>query len=317
MKFEFPSNLPDDPNELEQFVSARENDVDCLKPDTRARIVWADPDGKTRTSCSVVYLHGFTASQGEGYPTHLDFARRYGFNLYLSRLKGHGIDHPDAFTGLTPQHFIDSAAEAMAIGTRLGSEVILMGTSTGASLALYLASKAGREEFLRGLILYSPLIEFYGIKSRLLSNRWSRSVLKLVPGNSYMMKTNIDNPRQKQVWYQKYRMEGALALGALVEKTMTVRTFKNVTLPAFVGYYYKSKTLQDQTVSVEAIKQMFDSLGTAPEKRRLVNFPDAGTHVICSSLLSNSVKQVEKQTFQFSENVLALNSLNETDSTTI
>lgn len=307
MKIEFPI-LPDNPEELERFIIARENTVGQIKPDNQARIVWADPENKNCTPVSVVYLHGFTASQGEGYPLHLDFAKRYGLNLYLSRLEGHGLEHPDAFSGLTAQHFVDSAVRALAAGTKLGSNVILMGTSTGASLALYLASKI-EEKYLRGLILYSPLVQFYGVRSWWLSNSWARSILNMVPGGGYEVKTKIGHPDQQKVWYHRYRLKGALALGTLIEKTMTAETFARVSLPAFVGYYYKNRKKQDRTVSVSAIKKMYHSLGTEPAKKKLVNFPEAGTHVICNSLLSNSVDEVKEETFKFSENSLSLNPL--------
>ncbi|MDX1618271.1 MAG: alpha/beta hydrolase [Balneolaceae bacterium] len=308
MKPELPSNLPDDPAALEHRIAKRERAVEHLKPDAHARIVWADPENKKRTPHSVVYLHGFTASQGEGHPVHLDFARRYGCNLYLSRLTGHGIADPDAFTGIKRRDFLDSAAEAFAIGRVLGNGVIVMGTSTGASLALYLASEFGEDQ-LTGLILYSPLVEFYGIKSWLLANRWTRAMLKRVLGESYMVKIDIDDPDQRRIWYDRYRLEGVLALGSLIEKTMTETTFERVTVPAFVGYYYKNWRHQDRTVSVRSVKKMFKRLGAERPQKQLANFPDAGSHIICSSLLSNSVKKVENQTYRFSENVLGLNSL--------
>jgi len=309
---ELPTGLPDDPEELERTIEARENRVRHLKPDNQARIVWSDPEHKNRTEYALVYIHGFTASQGEGYPVHLDFARRFGMNLFLARLKGHGIDHPDAFRGLKPQHFIDSAAEALAIGARLGTRVILMGTSTGAALSLYLASRIDAN-YLKGLILYSPLIEFYGIKSWLLSNSLMRSVLRIVPGKRYMLKTRIGHPDEQKIWYPRYRLEGALALGKLIESTMSRQTFGRISLPAFVGYYYRNEQNQDTTVSVPAILKMFDNLGTDSRHKRLVNFPQAGTHVICSTLLSKSVEEVKKQTFSFTANVLALNPLKRND----
>ena len=36
---------------------------------------------------SVVYLHGFSASQEEGDPVHYDFAQKFGCNLFLAALK--------------------------------------------------------------------------------------------------------------------------------------------------------------------------------------------------------------------------------------
>src|ERR1700730_16216816 len=110
-----------------------------LKPDNEARIVWAD-SARKKTAYAIVYLHGFSASQGEGDPTDLYIAKKYGCNLFLSRLAEHGVDTPDAMVNLTADNYWASAQEALAIGEQLGTKVILMGTSTGGTLALQLAA---------------------------------------------------------------------------------------------------------------------------------------------------------------------------------
>ena len=111
--------------ELEAFVDNKEKSVSGLKPDNEARIIWYDSIPR-RTKYSVVYLHGFSASQMEGNPVHLDFAKRYGCNLYLSRLANHGIEGEEALTDLTPNKYIQSAKEAIAIGQLLGEDVIVI-----------------------------------------------------------------------------------------------------------------------------------------------------------------------------------------------
>lgn len=306
MNVSFP-RLPSSLENLEESI-LREERKHKLKAGTEARIIWADPKKKESTPYSLVYLHGFSASQGEGYPVHVDFARRYGINLYLSRLARHGLDTPDAFKDLTPQDLVDSAARAVAIGQRLGRKVIMMGTSTGASLALYLASKTGKE-FLHGLILYSPLVDFYGPVSLLLGNRWGRSLLRIFPGKKFQRKSKIGHPDEAEVWYMSYRLEGVLTLGKLIEDTMTRETFSNVSIPAFVGYYYKNRENQDKIVSVSGILRMYEQLSTQSGQKKLVNFPDAGTHVICSSMLCRELNTVKFKTFEFSENILHLKPL--------
>src|SRR5687767_3811109 len=83
--------VPPQPDELEGYISSIES-VHKLKPDNEARIIWADNTKKEKTPFSIVYLHGFSASQGEGEPVHRDIAKHFGYNLYLPRLAEHGID---------------------------------------------------------------------------------------------------------------------------------------------------------------------------------------------------------------------------------
>src|SRR5688572_20308781 len=130
--------VPQDPAALEQFVAANEAQHK-IRPDNEARIVWYD-SAKRKTPYSVVYLHGFSACQEEGDPVHINFARKFGCNLYLARLADHGLDTIDCMLNLTADKLWNSAKEAYAIGKQIGQKIIIIGTSTGGTLALKLAS---------------------------------------------------------------------------------------------------------------------------------------------------------------------------------
>src|SRR5436190_7078067 len=81
--------VPSEPTALERYVSENES-KHRLKPENEAQIVWADST-KRKTPYSVLYLHGFSASQMEGNPVHRDFAKEFDCNLYLARLSDHGV----------------------------------------------------------------------------------------------------------------------------------------------------------------------------------------------------------------------------------
>ncbi len=72
--------------EAEHYLKEKESSVAFIKPDNQAQIVWFDSLQKNKTAYCIVYLHGFSASQGEGMPVHKNIARRFGCNLYLPRL---------------------------------------------------------------------------------------------------------------------------------------------------------------------------------------------------------------------------------------
>src|SRR5438045_3408650 len=85
-----PTNQPLQPLEasaidLEKQI-AQEESKHKLKPDNEARIIWLNDSLKNPTDYAIVYLHGFSASQKEGDPVHRDIAKKFGCNLYLSRL---------------------------------------------------------------------------------------------------------------------------------------------------------------------------------------------------------------------------------------
>ena len=81
---------------LETEIAERESKVVNIKPNNEARFVWADST-KGKTPYSMVYLHGFSASEHEGYPVHETIAKKYGMNMFLSRLSHHGTEGVQSF----------------------------------------------------------------------------------------------------------------------------------------------------------------------------------------------------------------------------
>lgn len=300
--------LPDNPEALELWIDRQEKDAPKIKEGARASIIWADPREKTKTEYAMVYLHGFKASHGEGHPVHREVAKNFGCNLYLSRLEGHGLDIKKPLKDISASSFEESAFQALAIGKKIGKKVIIMGTSTGGSMGLFLAARPELSTHLSALILYSPLIEFYGVSQWLLGNTCSRTILKGIPGKNYMLTSKLGSlEAEKQIWYHTYALQGALALGAFIQKTMTSSAFSKIKCPVFVGYYYKNDKEQDKVVSIAAIKKMFGTLGTKEPEKILKNFPEARTHVISSGLVSESVERIKKETEQFISGVLGYN----------
>ena len=151
---------------LDAFIAEKEMSVMGLKEDNQARVVWNDSSSRQKTSYSVVYLHGFSASQEEGDPIHEKFAKRYGCNLFLSRLEDHGRLDSNTFRNLTPAKYIESAKEAVAIGQLIGDKVIIMSCSTGGTLSALLAAY---NPYIHSQIMYSPNIDVYDRSSELIT----------------------------------------------------------------------------------------------------------------------------------------------------
>ena len=166
---------------LDDWIAKRESSFRTLKPNNEARIEWYS-DSVAVTEYAVVYLHGFTASGEEGNPVHRAFAKRYGCNMYLPRLYGHGLDTTEPLIDLTPDNYLQSAKEAIAVGKQIGKKVILMCTSTGGTLGLYLAA---HDPEIDAIICYSPNIDIYDQNSRFLTRPWGLQLVRLIMGSNY------------------------------------------------------------------------------------------------------------------------------------
>jgi len=297
------TNLPVSLTELEKTINQEEKAVIGIRPDNQARIIWADSSKKEKTPVAFLYLHGFSASQKEGDPVHIDLAKKHNANLYLSRLAEHGIDRGDSsLIGLTAEDYEASAENALQIAEKLGEEVIVIGTSAGGMLALHVAS--GHPE-IKALILYSPCVKLFDRAAVILDKPWGLQMARMVTGGP-VKRFEPESQAHAKYWQLNYRIEALVVLQNLISNTMKPDVFSKIKCPVFLGYYYKNETEQDSTVSVPAMLNMFSELGTPAELKVSIAFPSAGAHVIGSYIRSKDWQSVEDETERFLTDILKL-----------
>ena len=296
-------SLPDSLPALEKNINLEEKLVKGIKPDNQARIIWADSLKKEKTKIAFLYLHGFSASKAEGDPVHKDLAKKYQANLFLSRLAEHGIDRGDSsMINLKAGEYEASAEKALAIAEKLGDEVIVIGTSAGGTLSLFLAS---RHPEIKAIILYSPCVRLYDKTAVILDKPWGLKIARIASGGP-TKKFMAENNSHDNYWQLDYRIEALVALQNLVLNTMEPSVFHQIKCPVFLGYYYKNEKEQDNTVSVPAMLKMFDELGTPQELKEKIAFPNAGAHVIASYIRSKDWQGVERETDKFLTDIVKL-----------
>jgi len=286
-----------------EYVSHLEA-AEKVRPGNEAKIIWASDSTHAQTEYVLLYLHGFSASRMEGYPINEDFPKRYGCNAYLSRLASHGLITDNPLIDMTPDRLYESAKQALVIAGQLGQKVIIMGTSTGGTLALKLA--ADFPDMVYGLILYSPNIKIKSKASILLSKPWGLQVARLNFGGDFRESKEDPSSEPCKYWYCRYRAEGPVYLQQLIDATMKKVIFAKVKCPLFMGYYFKDKQHQDQTVDLKAALEMFQQVSTPDTEKRAQAFPEAGGHVIACYLTSKSVGEVASATNKFAEEVLKM-----------
>ena len=299
----FDENLPEipgAPDALEAYIRTKER-RHKIKPDNEARIIWNDTTRK-RTEYAVVYLHGFSASQKEGDPVHRRFAGRFGCNLFLSRLSDHGIDTTEALLGFTADRLWNSAKEALAIGKKIGKKVIIISTSTGGTMALKLAATYPNQVY--ALINLSPNIAINDPAAFLLNDPWGLQIARMVMGGKYRHTGATEE--ESKYWNRRYRLEAVVELEELLECSMVPTTFRSVSQPSLTLYYYKNEQEQDPQVKVSAMLNMHHLLSTPDSLKRAVAIPNAGAHVIGSSMTSYDVDGVFSQMEHFAVNVLRM-----------
>ncbi len=298
-----PGGLPTDAAGAEAWLRAKEARFP-VRPDNEARVLWAGEPG-AQTEWCLVYLHGYSATWREGAPVHADTARRYGANLLLTRLAGHGLEVAEPLLDMTADGLWEDSKEALVLAGALGRKVLIMATSSGAPLALRLAGL--HPDRVQALVFYSPNIRIRQPGSRLMTWPWGLHLARLVKGGRYNAWN--EGPEPARYWYQRQRLEGAVQLQALLDACANPPDFARVRQPLYSAVYYRDRAHRDSTIEVWAARWMFGLLGTPPGLRRHEEFPDATNHVLACDLMNRDWRSVRRGTWAFLEGVLGFRPL--------
>ena len=93
----------------------------------------------------------------------------------------------------------------------------------------------------------------------------------------------------------------------LLETAMNENIFRKVKVPTLSGFYYKNEIEQDNVVSVDAMRRMFNQLGTEDSLKLEIAFDDAGGHEIAYNVVNKNYVRVQKSTLIFLQKVFNLN----------
>ena len=268
--------VPDAPGELDAWLAAKEAAVPNVMEGTEKTIVWNGVTGE-RTPLSVVYLHGWSASRQETRPFADSVAARLGANLYYTRLEGHGRDG-DAMAEATLDQLAVDAAEAMEIGRRLGDRVILIGTSTGGTLATWIAARSETRRDLAGMVLISPNFAPKDGRAEIMLWPWGRTILRMVQGDS--LSWTPENELHAQYWTTQYPSEALLPMMGFVKITRDA-DLESVDVPAIVFY-----SMDDGVINPDLIPEHVGRFSGPVELVEVEDSGDPKNHVLAGDILS-------------------------------
>lgn len=214
-------------DDIDAYLAQAELAFPNIRDGVRKRVVWAG-EAAVKTPLSIVYLHGFSATSEEVRPLPDALAQELGANLYFARLAGHGQDGA-AMAGPSAGDWLEDTAEALAIGRRLGDEVIVMATSTGATLAALAALDPELSRDVKAMVLISPNFGIANRASALLTLPFARYWVPLVAGSERSFEPV--NERHAQYWTTRYPVAALFPMAALV-RTAARQDYSGVTVPA-------------------------------------------------------------------------------------
>lgn len=262
------------------YFAGREARFEDITPGVEKRVVWAQGEGE-HTEKVIVYVHGFSATSEEIRPVPDKVAKDLRANLVFTRLRGHGRGGAAMLEGQA-QAWITDLAEALAVARQVGDEIVIIATSTGATVAAEAALQPDMMRNVSGLILVSPNFALADPASAALTLPAARFWLPMVAGE-----TRNWSPRNEQhgvYWTTSYPTAALLQMAALVEHAASA-DFSQATVPALF-WYAPTDRVVDHTATARIAKEWGGP--TTIHKVAVAKGDDPYHHVIAGDILSPS-----------------------------
>lgn len=255
---------PADLMQLSPWLATQEAQWSDIRPGTAKHITWATAEGQ-RTHWAVVYLHGFSASRLETYPLVHHVAQALEANLFETRLSGHGRT-PEAMGEPLVQDWLADMHEALQVGRLLGDRVLVVGVSTGATLATWQAMRPEGQDQV-AYVMISPNLGPKNKKADVVNMPWGRELALLIEGP-----TRPGEPRteaENLIWASHYPTRAVFPMMALVKRV------RESDLSDFVSPVLVLYSKQDQTVEPREIEAWFERVGSTNKTLEVVTDSEA------------------------------------------
>ena len=265
---------PEALSQLDGWLARQEARYSDIRPGTQKGIVWHGAVGQ-KMPWALVYLHGYSASRMEVAPLPDRVAQVLGANVFHTRLVGHGRTG-GAMGEARVQDWLADAVEAVQIGQRLGERLVVMGVSTGGTLAAWLAQRPeGRA--VSAYVLVSPNFGPKDKRSEVINGPWGQQLALALEGD--MRGEVSSDPREELAWTNRHATRALFPMMALVQH---VRESDLSTFRAPVLMLYSPR---DQTVDPAEIERTFARLGSAQKSLVRVDYSEsARQHVLAGDI---------------------------------
>lgn len=194
---------------MQAWLAAREAGI---RPGAAAFVRWAGPP-KRAADLAILSVHGFSASPAELRPLPEALAGALGANLLALRLTGHGLDGGALAAARTGDWWRD-LEHGLHHARAMGRRVVVLGMSTGATLAALAARDPRLGPMIDAAILVSPNFALQARGARLLETPWLGLALRLAgdPVRGFAPR----NDRHRSGWTSRYPVRALLPVAALL-----------------------------------------------------------------------------------------------------
>ncbi len=220
--------------------------------------------GRSR-KVGVVLSHGYMAAPLEVRALGQYLARK-GYWVYLPRLKGHGTA-PEDLAQRSYQEWLLSMEEGYILMSNLCRQVVMGGFSTGAALALELASRC---KDVAGVFAVSTPLRLQDLASRFapVLDVWNK-IMGRVNLNEIRKEFVENHPENPHINYMRNPISGVHELEQLMDALEP--KLAQIKMPALVV-----QSQLDPVVNPKGSERIFNRLGSTDKQYLVFNYPRHG-----------------------------------------
>jgi len=213
------------------------------------------------SSAGILLIHGYMAAPAEMRGL-ADFFHERGYTVYVPRLKGHGTA-PEDLARVSYDDWIESAEEGYVILKHMCDKIFVGGFSTGAGLALDLAT---RVKGLDGVFAVAPPMKLMDFGAYFVPaiDIWNQMMKKARLGN--IAKEFIRNdPENRDINYVRNPIAGVRQLERFMDRLEP--KLETIDVPVLVV-----QSRNDPVVNPESTQKLFNKLGSDHKEFYLFDF---------------------------------------------
>ena len=231
------------PVELETWLTEHEARYAGVIDGTDARIDWATKPGVT--DLCFLYVHGFSASRQEIVPVTDRIADHFNANVVYARLAGHGLS--ENAMQATAEQWLQSMEDSWDIASKVGKKVVVIATSTGAPLCVWLNEHIARRDQMHAFIFLSPNFKLKSPFGFLLTWPWAELWVHYLVGKEHSWEP--ESELVARYWTHRYSSNAIIEMQKVVD---WVRKLKPASgQPPLATFYMKGDPTIDHDAAVD------------------------------------------------------------------
>ncbi|WP_022668659.1 alpha/beta fold hydrolase [Desulfospira joergensenii] len=245
--------------------------------DMREDRAGGQPDGHGKERPGILLIHGYMAAPEE-MKQFAQFLHENGFTVFAPRLRGHGTS-PEDLARTTYEQWMESAEEAYVALRHTCTQTFIGGFSTGAGLALELAT---RVEDFQAVFAVAPPMRLNDLGAYFVPaiDTWNSMIRKMKLG-AIAKEFISNNPENPRINYKRNPIAGIRQLEKLmVQLEPKLKTLEKPVLVA--------QSRKDPVVSTRGTGKLFQLIGSPFKEYYLFDYD---RHGILNGKDSNRVFQ--------------------------